>query len=173
MTKKYRPALGTRIIARAYVVKMHTPASDHNPGTRYDDVHTLWPLHEGRVEGIFIGYRTIKQGINTYMGDPNIDGGRYFVAKLHFEAWLIVEDPRMNPVYVLPGDVMEIGDTKLHETKFFLRGDVGDSNYAAISIASVTDDWPRWMREHTSYLLKDGWREVGWEEWFLAKEGDK
>lgn len=173
MIKRFRPALGTRIVARAYVKKMHSPASDLNAGTRYDDVHTLWPLYEGRIEGVFMGYRTIKQGTNTYVGDPNIDGGRFFVAKLHFEAWLVIADPRRNPVYVLPDDVIEIDDVKLHETKFFLIGEAGQPNSGQMSIGKPPDSLEHKLKGYFDKFLESGWREVGWQEWFLAKEGHK
>jgi len=53
------------------------------------------------VEGIYIGTRTIQDGHTEYCGED----GSYWVPSGYKEAWLIVEDPRRNPIRVFPEDV--------------------------------------------------------------------
>lgn len=51
------------------------------------------------VSGIYVGSRTKQQGISDYQGDYTAWNKTGQV-----EAWLIVENDRQNPVFVLPED---------------------------------------------------------------------
>lgn len=53
-------------------------------------------------EGIYIGYRTIFDG---YIWWENDEVGNVFAPSDHHEVWLVVINPRHNPIRVFPEDV--------------------------------------------------------------------
>lgn len=55
------------------------------------------------VPCVYIGWRTLSNGINDY--EP--DEGYFYVANHHFDAALVVYDPRCRPVFV-PFDALEV-----------------------------------------------------------------
>lgn len=170
MNKKYRPDLGMKIVARAHVVKTRTPVSRLGPDQvkgLYDDFHTLWPLQEQHIEGVFTGYRTISQGTTGYRTDYDGEEVRAFFRAINFEAWLIVTDPRRKPLFVLPADVTEIDGIKLYETRFFSIESAGGKG-----ILAVPDVMQKYDPETSNYLesiVSGGWKEIGWQEYMLSK----
>ena len=60
------------------------------------------------VEGIFIGWRTIQNGKSEWLG---YDEGQIWIPDEYIECWLIVVDPRQNPIRVFPEDCGFSDDT--------------------------------------------------------------
>jgi hypothetical protein len=87
-----RPKLGDKIIALASLERI---AGSH------------WERKLKTISGMYIGWRTYSDGImisdRDEYGYP-ID--YYYQAKEYFEVWLIVVDPRQNPIPVLRKDCL-------------------------------------------------------------------
>jgi hypothetical protein len=74
-------------------------------GAALHDVWSIWTrggLGETR-NGMYIGYRTIKDGVVRYIGEEV--GNAFFYMRSH-EVWLFVVDDRTNPIHVFPEDTI-------------------------------------------------------------------
>lgn len=91
--KNNRPQLGQRVKARRCVFKIRA----HGKVTWQTD-----PWKQKPIEGIYIGYRDMKEGSIVYNGEDEAHG---FMANRTVRVWLIVRDERRNPAYALPEDV--------------------------------------------------------------------
>ena len=94
---KNRPALGQWVTARDRMYRRW----DYHTKT-YIRWSEFIPGGPKPVEGIYVGTRTIQDGHTEYCGPEE---GNYWVPSGYKEAWLIVEDPRKNPIRVFPEDV--------------------------------------------------------------------
>jgi hypothetical protein len=62
-----------------------------------------WERLPVKTEGLFIGFRTLYDGVNKW----DSDSGNTFYPKSHFTAALVVPGPRRKPILV-PMDAMEV-----------------------------------------------------------------
>ena len=76
------------------------PARYKKDWQRRSDLMGEWARR--RVRGIYVGYRTLSNGVTTMGG---YEEGSYYTIEDPFECWLIVQGPRLNPVRVFPKDV--------------------------------------------------------------------
>ncbi len=85
----------------------HVTASDrmYRTWTDGEKIYRRWasfiPGGPKPVEGTYIGYRTVQDGRNLWEEDC----GYIWYPSEYKEAWLIVENPRQNPIKVFPEDV--------------------------------------------------------------------
>jgi len=94
---KNRPALGQWVTASDRMYRTWTAG---------EKIYRRWasfiPGGPKPVEGTYIGYRTIQDGRSSWGGE---DVGNIWEPSEYKEAWLIVENPRHNPIKVFPEDV--------------------------------------------------------------------
>lgn len=106
--KQKRPTFGDLVKYDAYIVKRHKKS--RMPSGHINQIETAWEKMPFRNEyGIYIGYRTLKEGVSDYEIAEWGSGVNHigFSPTRNFEAWLIVPSERENPVYVLPEDVIK------------------------------------------------------------------
>lgn len=159
----HRPKLGEKVTASATVTKEHVPISDL-AGTIYkhrDPHQTIYRRTEQPISGVFIGYRTVAEGQTGWDGDPDIDGGWVFYKSRRFEAWLIVTDPRRNPIYVLPEDVIGVGSHFPDDWRYFKHK--SGKGYSSIRVVS-RDDELAYSSEVLLYFDDKFWTEITYLE---------
>lgn len=96
MNTKERPMLGQRVRVLARMDKQ-----------KDDPSRVEWQRREllDDVEGLYIGYRFKLEG-RWHSGSAwDYDSATYFEPQKQIEMWLIVTNPRHNPIVALPEDV--------------------------------------------------------------------
>ena len=93
---KARPLFGQHVRASAIMIKRHDWRGDKR------GYATVWRRIAKTVEGLYIGYRDVYEGLYRFGNDWDQyerDTDRTL------RVWLIVPNQIRNPVYVLPDDV--------------------------------------------------------------------
>lgn len=88
-----RPKLGQFVAARDVLAKSYR-ANSRVWLRQRERIRTPQP-----IEGIYIGYRTLADGLCEWHHDCTV-----FKPTHYFEAWLIVPNERVNPIRVHPED---------------------------------------------------------------------
>jgi hypothetical protein len=70
---------------------------------RWSRQSVTWRECGSDATGVYIGYRTVAEGEVRYIDSET---GSAFFPKTHFEVWLIVTDPRQNPIKCRPEQVV-------------------------------------------------------------------
>ncbi len=104
MTSTKRPAFGQRVQITGKVDRSRYYHQRPLPGGRLGNWQTevTWTERPAEAEGIFIGYRTVYEGWIEYVDD---EVGNIFDPQGHLEVWLVVTDPRRNPIRCRPSQV--------------------------------------------------------------------
>jgi len=93
-----RPKFGQQVVAWHKVIKTRRSRG-------YDgDIHRVdveWLPSPKKIEGIYIGYRDVKEGRLFTFEDAQSEFKQLRIVRV----WLIVEGERRNPIHVLPDDV--------------------------------------------------------------------
>lgn len=162
----HRPKLGDKVVASARIEKLHEPLSGIRIIHGFRPFRTRWAQKLESVEGIFIGYRTMMNGITDWDGDPMVDGSVEFKPNLRFEVWLLVTHPRRKPICVLPEDVVGVNQHFPGDYRYFKANGADGSGYSSIRIitrdGSRTSVTPEWVQRH---YLDRGWDEIPYSEY--------
>jgi len=90
-----RPKLGQRVSARRRLERHEKWRSKGGVTAKF------WAIKLKPIEGVYVGTRTLSNGSRQLQ---NYEEGYIYTATDYFEAWMIVENERRRPVFVLPGD---------------------------------------------------------------------
>jgi hypothetical protein len=112
-----RPKFGQRVKAR-HCLRKQRQWSGHSRAD-YGHYEVAWERAPG-VEGIYIGYRDVKEGVLERWEDHD-----EFHESRSLRVWLIVPNERTNPVHALPEDV-ELIDDAISPSPCLERGPGGE-----------------------------------------------